>query len=173
MTWLPRAVLTPQRLMCVLAVGVALAGCRSDTPSSQLPRADLSALEEGTATPVAAASTDADTPEAPAPTLDPRAPTDATPAEPSILERALRDDGRFHCVSEADCVNSCELGAVNAAWYATLEPLGFIECEDGCADVAAAPPRCEGGRCVAYMEDRRGEDAPARRDACTERAPPP
>jgi hypothetical protein len=103
-----------------------------------------------------------------APTVEPAAPA-VEPAARSPLESALRDPARFACGADEDCTNSCELGAVNARWYETLEPIGFVECEDGCADVDAAPPRCEDRRCVAYREPAREEEPRVRRDECTER----
>lgn len=81
----------------------------------------------------------------------------STGAAPAI------DPARWTCTVDADCMNSCAHGAVNAAWYAAAK---LEECEDGCADVEAEPPRCIEGGCVAFWEPP-GATAPTRNERCT------
>lgn len=72
------------------------------------------------------------------------------PERPPAQQAAPSGDARFACVTDADCTNSCSLGAVNAAWYAAA---GVDECEDGCADADALPARCDAGGCVAFWRN--------------------
>lgn len=55
----------------------------------------------------------------------------------------------YACDSDSDCMNSCALGATNRGWYAS-SGAAATECLDGCAGSWAAPPRCLGGRCLAF-----------------------
>lgn len=73
---------------------------------------------------------------------------------------ALPTDGRWSCATDADCINSCALGAVAGAWYRRHER-SFVECDDGCDNQISGPPRCIDGGCVAF------DDQGARRDYCT------
>lgn len=76
----------------------------------------------------------------------------------------LSSADRFVCTVDDECTNSCSLGAVNRQW---LDATLTVDCEDGCADVDAGPPRCEQGSCVAYLNGR--FRSAARRDECTRR----
>jgi hypothetical protein len=76
------------------------------------------------------------------------------------------DDTRFKCATDPECMNSCAYGAVNTAWYARQTNLR--ECQDGCANQIAAPPRCERGTCVAYQVDPSDRNRITRRDDCTQ-----
>ena len=73
---------------------------------------------------------------------------------------------RWACVKDADCLNSCAAGAVNAAWYATAK---ISECHDGCANQVAAPPRCIDQTCVAFQVDPHDESKVTRNESCTHR----
>ncbi len=53
------------------------------------------------------------------------------------------------CKADGECVASCSQGAVARAWFERMFP-GGEACEDGCANKGTEPPRCEGGRCVAW-----------------------
>lgn len=66
------------------------------------------------------------------------------------------------CGADGECTLHCEHGAVNQQWLSWQRP---SECGDGCTSPGHEPPRCEGGRCVAY----RGGKPHA---ACTGRAVP-
>jgi hypothetical protein len=90
-------------------------------------------------------------------------PVDAAPAPPP-----LRDPHRWDCKVDGDCVNSCRWGAVSAAWYQPASKRSdFQECEDGCANQVSAPPHCEAGGCVAYVEDPRGSKKLTKASDCT------
>ncbi|MBZ5715906.1 hypothetical protein [Nannocystis pusilla] len=129
-------------IMTVAAAFAAVGGCG---PAAPLPRPPPGSAGEG----------------------HPRVDAASSGANAAI-KTALRDPHRFDCASDADCRNSCEHGAVNAAWYARAEALpGFSECEDGCDDQVAEPPRCEAGACVAYQSDPHDGSRVSRRDACT------
>jgi len=105
------------------------------------------------------------TPPPPPPPSSTSLPAGAAPGSPSS---PLRDPHRFDCAADADCKNSCAYGAVNAAWYTRNEGHPeFRECQDGCANQISAPPRCEGGQCVAYQVDPRDPKHVSRRDHCT------
>lgn len=96
---------------------------------------------------------------APVPSPSARPSAEAPAARPSARPQA--PDGHA-CSAAADCVLSCEWGAVRADWYAGRKET----CEDGCSSKGMTT-RCEGGRCVAYGRDG------ARADDCTGRALPP
>jgi len=76
------------------------------------------------------------------------------------------DETRWKCRADSDCMNSCALGAVNAHWYQVKES-SIPECEDGCANQVAAPPRCIDGFCVAYQRDPSSSGVVQRSDFCT------
>jgi len=80
------------------------------------------------------------------------------------------DETRWKCRIDGDCMNSCALGAVNAHWYRVNES-SIPECEDGCANQVAAPPRCVDGSCVAYQ--RNPSTSVVRRDDFCTRKPDP
>ncbi|MCB9564985.1 MAG: hypothetical protein H6708_31760 [Kofleriaceae bacterium] len=101
----------------------------------------------------------------------------AAPGAAAVTDAAPRvaaDPARFDCAAAADCVNSCAYGAVSAAWYRAAETApGFQECEDGCANQIAAPPRCEAGQCVAYQVDPHDSRRESPRPSCTRVSPRP
>ncbi len=106
------------------------------------------------------------TTQTPTPAPEPKAPV--MNSEKAAVAAALSDTTRFDCAADADCLNSCEHGAVNANWYRESEKLpGFVECEDGCSNQISAPPRCEGGTCVAYQFDPKDSSTITKSDYCT------
>ena len=83
-----------------------------------------------------------------------------TPAMASPKPKAVDERGKWDCVVDADCVNSCSQGAVNRNWY-RVQQRRFSECMDGCNNQISGRPRCVKGQCVAF--DSKG----MRRDYCT------
>ncbi len=73
---------------------------------------------------------------------------------------------QWTCVADGDCMNSCKLGAVNKAWYASAN---VAECHDGCANQLAAPPRCIEGSCVAFQSDPHDSTKLTRSEHCTKK----
>ena len=57
------------------------------------------------------------------------------------------------CNSDADCLLSCSLGAVNRHWYERRT--NQTECDDGCEGPDSDPPRCEERLCVAYRAGKK------------------
>ncbi len=55
----------------------------------------------------------------------------------------------YGCKVDADCMNSCALGAVNTSWYAMHAKNDT--CMDGCAGQAASAPRCINQFCTAFQ----------------------
>lgn len=72
--------------------------------------------------------------------------------------------GKWDCATDADCINSCEHGAVNRVWYDTTRP---PECEDGCANQLAEAPRCIDQGCVAFHSDPQDSSKITRWEYCT------
>lgn len=68
---------------------------------------------------------------------------------------------RYACASDADCLSSCLLGAVNRRWYQERRS-STKECDDGCAS-KGYHSRCIAGACVSF--NHRGQ----RVDSCTHR----
>ncbi|NUO48385.1 MAG: hypothetical protein HOV80_05965 [Polyangiaceae bacterium] len=87
----------------------------------------------------------------------------ATSPAPSGAPSSNVAPERWACSVDADCTNSCALGAVSSAWYAAAK---VDECEDGCANVLAEPPRCIDGGCVAFSQPPEG-GAAKKNDWCT------
>jgi len=73
-------------------------------------------------------------------------------------------DAKWRCDQDADCLNSCAQGAVSTAWYAGAH---VAECEDGCANVLAAAPRCIDHACVAFVRSPQDPKQITRADDCT------
>lgn len=59
------------------------------------------------------------------------------------------DRETYGCVTDADCMNACALGAVNRTWYAKYAVTPT--CMDGCAGQAARPSRCIDQHCTAFQ----------------------
>jgi len=106
------------------------------------------------------------------PSSQPKTPRQPPPAAAApggnAAASVLKDPHRFDCKVDADCMNSCEYGAVSATWYRAAEATPELhECEDGCANQISAPPRCEQGGCVAYQVDPHDESVVTKSDYCT------
>ena len=103
-----------------------------------------------------------------------KAPPDPTPAPPpkpptptpipTPPPKPAPAPTQWGCATDADCMNSCAVGAVNRQWYAAAN---VQECEDGCDNQVTAAPRCESGSCVAYQEDPQVPGKFTRNDYCT------
>ncbi|MGB1014629.1 MAG: hypothetical protein ACPG4T_10885 [Nannocystaceae bacterium] len=108
-------------------------------------------------------------PTQPAPTAPtaPKLPKEIAPDQPSTNVEDPRAPGTPHpahrCKANADCTNSCSLGAVNTHWYAIHYPDGD-RCQDGCTSKGFEAPQCHEGSCVAYQMGKRVEE-------CTQLAP--
>jgi hypothetical protein len=83
----------------------------------------------------------------------------------------VENDARWTCHVDADCMNSCALGAVNRGWYAT-HGKAFVECQDGCDNQVTAPPSCLEGVCVAFQHNPSKPSEVRRNDFCTRKAMP-
>jgi hypothetical protein len=68
----------------------------------------------------------------------------------------------FTCAADGDCLNSCNHGAVNRAWYVERYP-GDERCEDGCTSKGTEPAKCLDGLCVAFRLGQRAEDCTRRK----------
>jgi hypothetical protein len=90
---------------------------------------------------------------------------------PSACRDNRPDETRWKCHVDGDCMNSCALGAVNAHWYRVHES-SIPECEDGCANQVAAPPRCVDGSCVAYQRDPSHSGVVRKHEFCTRKPDP-
>lgn len=86
--------------------------------------------------------------------------------QPSQAPQSVDEELRWQCATDRDCMNSCAHGAVSKTWYMRNQQ-SLQECEDGCADQVAAPPRCESGGCVAYWEEPSSPGVIRRNQACT------
>lgn len=73
------------------------------------------------------------------------------------------------CNADADCMMSCEFGALRRDWFDSHSLLRH-ECKDGCAEIAEA--RCRNHECVAEQRGRRVEGC-TRRAAHPPRSPSP
>jgi hypothetical protein len=70
------------------------------------------------------------------------APLDGSAADASDLP--------YRCERDSDCITTCELGAVSAAWWRTNHPDGQSrDCEDGCASKGLVA-RCEHATCTTF-----------------------
>jgi hypothetical protein len=85
------------------------------------------------------------------------APSSPQPAPMSTQEIQGAESERTTCGADDDCMASCHHGAVSRAWHKAAYP-GEESCEGGCTAKGTEPPRCRGGRCVAY---RAGAPDPA------------
>ncbi|MCA9592261.1 MAG: hypothetical protein KC776_03095 [Myxococcales bacterium] len=112
--------------LLALAVAAAASGCKKDDPT---PR------------PVGA------------PTATPTPPPATPPPTATATATALPTAGRWDCVKDLDCTNSCEYGAVNRAWYTKNVP--NEPCEDGCDGPWSDNPQCIDGGCVAFQNGKR------------------
>ena len=72
-----------------------------------------------------------------------------------------RNERRFHCTQDADCILHCDAGAVNRAWYEeSRRSLG--RCSETC-DSEGREARCERRSCVARNSDGSLSDSCSRR----------
>jgi hypothetical protein len=75
-------------------------------------------------------------------------------------------EAQYRCAGDGDCITTCALGAVSAAWYRMNHPDGAArDCEDGCASKGLVA-RCEHAVCTTY-DTRFGGSK--RVDECTRR----
>jgi hypothetical protein len=114
------------------------------------------ALLVGTAAPACKKTTDPEPP-----------PTETAAPRPAPARPTPRDDPRFTCREDRDCVATCALGAVSRAWW-RRHGAPYTGCEDGCASKGYFA-RCIQRACVTF---RRHNGTVSRVAHCTFRPLP-
>ncbi|MFA6528444.1 MAG: hypothetical protein WCT46_02795 [Candidatus Gracilibacteria bacterium] len=65
--------------------------------------------------------------------------------------QTISQEGKYDCVVDTDCKNSCSQGAVNGTWYS--ENMDYSqECLDGCDGPGSDTPQCIENQCVAFTQ---------------------